>query len=179
MRLSRPVGIGLALAILASCVGRETPGGTTATPPQATRSPAPSPESPPGPQPQTTPTDETHPPEEIDPPAAGKAATRLGVTTGCAREDPGKSTATFRWRPTLPPGDHQRLDLTEFLEGFETGRFKSSERLAPGVSRYTWVGLEPFGYRWRVLTRHGKAWTSSREAAFSGPVCVADQIDGG
>jgi hypothetical protein len=85
---------------------------------------------------------------------------------------------TFRWRPAPQRGDVQRLDVTAFLDGFKTGRFMGSERLAPDASTYRWEGLEPFGYQWRVLTRHGDAWTTSREATFSGPVCVSDEIDG-
>jgi len=180
LRLGPRVGIGLALAILVGCAGPSGPEAGTPSPPPDTRSPVPSPSPEPPPTVQPTPpsTEETHPPEDIDPPSGGTAATQLRVTAACEQGDPGRSVVTFRWRPAPRRGDVQRLDVTAFLDGFETGRFMSSERLPPGASIYRWEGLEPFGYRWRVLTRHGDAWTTSRQATFSGPVCVSDVIDG-
>jgi hypothetical protein len=69
-----------------------------------------------------------------------------------------------------------RLDITQFYQGWETGRFETLAVLGPNTERYEWEGGEPAAeYLWRILTfREGK-WYASEASRYAVPVCVGDE----
>ena len=70
----------------------------------------------------------------------------------------------------------QRVDLTFFFQGFESGDFVATPTLPPGQTAYLLLDTEPgVQYQWRVLTRATNEWVSSAVATFRGAVCVVDE----
>lgn len=114
------------------------------------------------------------PRESLAPGGGGSAATDLEAASEC---DPDRGViAQLSWSLASQPGDAQQVALTQFADGFETGRFSLSDKLPASAALYTWsAGLEPgITYRWEVLTRHGDVYTRSDTATFRGADCFAD-----
>src|SRR5688572_10615648 len=63
-------------------------------------------------------------------PGGPSAATHLRAEPRC---DPEKRTGIgrLRWEPADLPGSQQRVDITMFREGFQTGKFTSFGPLSP------------------------------------------------
>jgi hypothetical protein len=104
-----------------------------------------------------------------------RAASNLESQSGCREDEPGKGFVDLRWSPATRRGQEQRIQVTIFREGFDTGNFKTSEVLTPERDSYQWT--QPEGqarHYWRVLTRHSDGWIPSETARFEGPSCVAD-----
>lgn len=103
------------------------------------------------------------------------AATQLSSNPRCAEAGSTTGVADLTWRPAAQPGSEQRVALTIFADGFDTGNFQVSPSLPPGAAGYTWSNTNPGGiHRWRVLTLHGDTWTPSEVASFMGATCVGD-----
>jgi hypothetical protein len=128
---------------------------------QPSETPAPAPTLPPG-----TP---------ILPPGGEGAATGLNAEVGCSEIVPRTGIANLNWNAAAPSGSEQRIALTIFPDGFETGNFEVTEALPPNQSSLVWEPLEGQAiHYWRVLTLHSKGWVPSDTASFEGPTCVAD-----
>jgi hypothetical protein len=105
------------------------------------------------------------------------AATGLHARVGCEPPPSRVALADLHWTVAAVGGSEQRVALTIFREGFDTGAFQVSPRLPPDASAYTWRGLNAGGvHHWRVLTRHDQAWTASPTEVVVGPTCVADFV---
>jgi hypothetical protein len=93
----------------------------------------------------------------------------------CSRTELRKGIAKLRWTVARHPGSAQRVEVTIYRDGFERGRFESSEPLPPDQSSLAWERLDPGIIHYaRVLTRHGEEWVPSTTVSFQGPTCVAD-----
>ena len=122
----------------------------------------------------TVPTFSPTPDAPILEPGGPGAATNLQSEAECER--PGESVARLSWSPAVGPGEAQRVDVTIFKDGFETGKFESSELLPPDQSALTWEELSTgLNHRWRVLTLKADSWVSSETAIFKGPICVGEE----
>jgi hypothetical protein len=111
----------------------------------------------------------------IGPPGGPGAATQLMAKARCEEAGSRTGVADLSWLPAANSGSEERVALTIFPEGFDTGNFQVSPPLAAGAASYTWPKTNPGGvHRWRVLTKHGSTWTPSEISMFSGATCVAD-----
>jgi hypothetical protein len=96
------------------------------------------------------------------------AARRLRATVSCEGAPP-RAVARLRWRPSR--AGRQRVDVTVLR--FDPGDFQSSRLLGRTRARLDWKRVAGEAvHRWRVLTRVGRRWVTSRTAAFTGPGCV-------
>ncbi|MGH2711996.1 MAG: hypothetical protein ACRDH9_12440 [Actinomycetota bacterium] len=104
--------------------------------------------------------------------ASRPAARKLRAAPDC--DPPGTPVVGLRWAPGR--GTAQRVQYTEFFNGFETGQFDRSRRLEGDDGRHRLRGtVSGYHYRWRVVTLYGRKWVASRIDEFDGPVCVQDQ----
>lgn len=104
-----------------------------------------------------------------------EVATNLTSEPQCDATTPGRTASALSWR--APAEDaQQRVDLTFFFQGFQSGDFVATPTLAPGQTAYLLLDTEPgVQYQWRVLTRTRDEWVSSDVALFRGAVCVVDE----
>ncbi len=109
-------------------------------------------------------------------PAGGPgAATALRANPHCEAAGTRAAVADLSWTAAPERGTQERVALTKFADGFESGSFETSPPLSADASGFGWRGLNPGGVQfWRVLTLHGDVWTPSAVASFTGPTCVAD-----
>jgi len=117
------------------------------------------------------------PPSLDGPMVAGsgqQAASNLESQAGCRQDEPGKGFVDLKWTPAEHRGQEQRLQVTIYREGFESGNFQLSEALPPDRASYQWRPEGQASHYWRVLTRHSDGWIPSETARFAGPPCVAD-----
>lgn len=111
----------------------------------------------------------------IGPPGGSGAATQLTAKPRCEETGSRTGVADLSWVPAATAGSEQRVALTIFPEGFDTGNFDVSPPLSARATSYTWPKTNPGGaHRWRVLTKHGSTWTPSQTSMFIGATCVAD-----
>ena len=109
--------------------------------------------------------------------SSANTATELAAQVKCSDLERFKSLAQLNWRPAENPGDEQRVDVTIFKDGFETGRFESSKTLPPDLSSYLFQDVQGQAlHRWRVVTMTGSDMVFSETARFEGVVCVGDVI---
>ena len=101
-----------------------------------------------------------------------RAASSLDSRVYCSEDEPGKGSADLTWVPATKRGQEQKLQVTIYRNGFDSGDFKLSESLPPGKSSYTWSPQGQAVHQWRVLTRHPDGWIPSETARFEGPSCV-------
>lgn len=102
-----------------------------------------------------------------------RAASNLESEVGCRDDAPGKGFADLKWTPAHQRGLEQKLQVTIYKEGFESGNFQVSEALTPDRASYRWSRPEGQAiHYWRVLTRHSDGWVPSETAKFEGPSCV-------
>lgn len=107
--------------------------------------------------------------EPVLAPRRNRAATGLQAIPECAPS--GEAVVHLSWMPARDRGRTQKAAVTQFADGFESGRFSVSPRLARSASRFDWTGTSANGsYRWRVLTKH-RAWVGSKISSFIGPSC--------
>ena len=99
-------------------------------------------------------------------------ATDLQVVT--AQCDPVKRTGVVRlsWEPARSPGSQQRMDMTMFRDGFQTGQFTTLGPLPPDQSEVELTsGESNINYAWRVLTLTAAGWVPSEPAYVMWPFC--------
>jgi hypothetical protein len=120
----------------------------------------------------------TLPPEiPILPPDGSRAAANLQSTAECDRDEPWKGVAQLNWTVSANRGSEQRVIVTVYRDGFETGRFDTSGSLSSDQSSLAWEQLSPgIIHFWIVLTRHEDGWVPSEQSSFEAPVCAVDFI---
>ncbi len=107
------------------------------------------------------------------------AATNLEAKVDCSVEEPRKGIAHLSWTVALNTGSEQRVEVTIFRDGFETGAFERSGPLPPNQSTLTWKELKGQAiHHWRVLTRISSGWVATETASFEGSTCVANFVPG-
>lgn len=136
----------------------------------------------PSPSPNLTPSSSQSPAPSPTTPSLGgpvlvaggkRAASNLESQSGCSDDELGKGFVDLKWTPATQRGQEQKLQVTIYREGFETGNFQTSEALSPGRPSYRWSRVEGQAiHYWRVLTRHSDGWIPSETAKFEGPSCV-------
>ncbi len=105
------------------------------------------------------------------------AATELTTRVECSDLERFKSVAYLSWRPAEIMGSEQRIDVTIFKDGFDTGRFESSKTIPPDESSYLLEDVKGQAlHRWRVVTLNGNDASVSKIVRFEGVVCVGDVI---
>ncbi|MFN2470735.1 MAG: hypothetical protein ABR583_07045 [Gaiellaceae bacterium] len=98
-------------------------------------------------------------------------ASALAVSRQCKESLLGRSYARLRWKPVGT--GVQRVVVTIFRAGFETGNFEVSGPVGPRVGSITWYRVHGQAiHRWRVLTRTPRGWVPSVTVAFRGPPCI-------
>jgi hypothetical protein len=107
----------------------------------------------------------------------GPYAARQLVDQGwCSTDEPGLPVARLSWALPKQRGAFQRVDVTMFRDGFETGRFLTFSELKGDDNELLWRGLEPgINYSWRVLILTGDGWLPSATGRAQGPICPADR----
>lgn len=110
-------------------------------------------------------------------PGGPQAADRLASEPGCSSQEPRRGTVTLRWDPADEQGNEQRVQLTYRRDGFNTGQYDLSGRLASDQDHLLWDhDLQPgLIHQWRVLTRHGDTWVPSTTGEFEGETCIGDE----
>jgi hypothetical protein len=115
----------------------------------------------------------TAPPVGAPPIGELTPVTALAAQTECSRTEPGKATAQLSWNCGPSCAEEHRVVVTIYPDGFDTGRFETSETMAPGQSSLVWKELHGQAFHfWRVLTRRGNTWVPSETARFEGPTCA-------
>ena len=103
------------------------------------------------------------------------AATNLQSEATCSLEDPAKGVSRLSWAPAAKRGAEQRVALTTYVRGFDTGIFVTTEPLPPDRQSFVWERTGPgIIHYWWVLTLHTEGWVPSEVASFEGADCVAD-----
>jgi len=111
-------------------------------------------------------------------PGGPGAASNLRASQDCDSEVLRKGIALLEWEIAREPGSEQKVEVTIFREGFETGNSIPSKPL-PGDQtelRFDRVAGQAL-HRWRVLTLHGEGYVPSETARFTGPICVYDEAE--
>jgi hypothetical protein len=110
----------------------------------------------------------------LEPVGGRPLASGLTADPECDVTEPGRTAAVLEWVPA-PAGGEQRVEVTAFFRGFETGDFVATPTLPEGRSHYRLLDPEPGArYEWRVLTHGEDGWTPSEPAAFHGAPCIID-----
>ena len=74
----------------------------------------------------------------------------------------GDPVVTFHWKIDSAIVKNQRIDITAYLGGFDTGRYETSGLLSGNINTVKTYELKPgLYYSWRVLTKTNKGWISS------------------
>jgi hypothetical protein len=117
-------------------------------------------------------------PKPGTPGAVLQPATSLRSSVECSQTQPRQGVAHLSWVPAGGSAAEQRVAVSIYRDGFETGKFDSSESLAPERAALDWRQLSGQAiHLWRVLTRYGDTWVASETASFEGPLCVADNAN--
>ena len=104
----------------------------------------------------------------------GGSANILTSSPECDVATPGRTATDLAWA-TPQDGGEQRIDLTAFFRGFESGDFVATPTLPPGQTSYRLLDTEPGAqYEWRVLTRSRDGWVASQSETFRGAACIVD-----
>jgi len=78
---------------------------------------------------------------------------------------PGKVIAKLSWTLANTPGSQQRVDLSMYWNGFETGNFETIGPLPPDQSVVESDELKSgIYYYWRVVTLTPEGWVPSETA---------------
>jgi hypothetical protein len=105
-------------------------------------------------------------------------ATSLHSSVECSQTQLRQGIAHLSWVPAGASAAEQRVAVSIYRNGFETGNFDSSESLPPERAALDWRQLRGQAiHLWRVLTRYGETWVASETASFEGPLCVADNAN--
>ena len=102
--------------------------------------------------------------------------TTLAARARCAENRPRAADVTLSWavRKELPIV--ARVDVTEFRDGFQTGRFVTLGQLADPNGRIEFPdGRAGLNYYWRLLVRTGDGWAWAANGRFDVPVCPKDE----
>ncbi|MDH3402125.1 MAG: hypothetical protein OES32_06880 [Acidobacteriota bacterium] len=102
-------------------------------------------------------------------------ASELAYASHCLDTSPRQGLVALEWSPGERLGTARRIDVTKLHEGFATGRFDATRKLAADVRAVSLQDPEPgIYYYWRVLEETPAGWISSPVARFEAPVCPSD-----
>ncbi|HEX6850035.1 MAG TPA: hypothetical protein VF139_01420 [Candidatus Polarisedimenticolaceae bacterium] len=113
-------------------------------------------------------------PASYDRPSADRFTT-LSVDARCSSTVKRANEITLGWKVKREGAQAFRVDVSEFRDGFITGRYLTSgarpatqnaivlEAAAPGVFYY-----------WRLLVRSGEDWVHAANGRFDSPICPYD-----
>ncbi len=124
------------------------------------------------------------------PPGSASAASELAAAARCHPEKRRASLVGLRWQPTATgrsgdaseegdlPSLAQRVELTKFRDGFNTGRLEATRRLGTAIDAVAVDSPETgINYYWRVLTLNEQGWAPSAVGRFEVPICPWDPPD--
>jgi hypothetical protein len=84
---------------------------------------------------------------------------------------------TLRWDVKRTEVTANRIDITEFRDGFDKGRYLTSGDRPIDEREIVFTDARPgLYYYWRVLTRTSEGWVVSGTGRFDAPVCPADMV---
>lgn len=105
------------------------------------------------------------------------AAGNLQAEMRCDEQQLRKAIARLSWTVAANQGSEQRVAVTIYRDGFETGNYEISEPLPPYQSSLVWDRLKGQAiHLWRVLTLQDEGWVPSVTERFEGMSCVADFV---
>ena len=111
---------------------------------------------------------------EIALPGGPGAAANLSDSSRCSETKLRTGEVFLTWTPSSS-GVAQRVDISRFRDGFETGTYETSGPLPQSRTATAIEGPEPgIRYYWRVLTSTGGVWASSLVERFEAPTCASD-----
>jgi len=117
------------------------------------------------------PTPALRPDITLGPHDVSKAATSLAGAARCSEEFIGVAEADLRWKPAMPVGKEQLIEISIFA--FEPGKSVFSDPLGPTQDNMVLNAVSGQAiHQWRILTRHGNTWTPSDSAEFEGVICT-------
>ena len=104
---------------------------------------------------------------------ATEAASDLTTVVRCDRSKAGRAVVDLKWQSASQPGAEQRIAVTIYGDGFETGRFDLSQPLPAEQTFLEWDLLKGQAFHnWRVITWRDGTWVPSETGRFEGPTCV-------
>jgi hypothetical protein len=109
-------------------------------------------------------------------PGERSAPSALAYEARCDETTPRASIVSLRWTVAAEEGVlGQRVDISKFPEGFDTGRFETTDLLAPQLATAIVAAPEPgILYYWRVWAATPDGFIASRVERFDAPTCPAD-----
>jgi hypothetical protein len=111
----------------------------------------------------------------ILPPGGPGAATNLQSVPICNLDFSSQGMATLTWTRSKNRGIEQRVALTTYVRGFETGAYVVVGPLPPDQQEVVWEQTNPgITHFWLVLTLHTEGWIPSEVSSFEGAVCLSD-----
>ena len=112
---------------------------------------------------------------ELLAPFAAGAAGSLDFVADCIDGNPRTRRIDFAWSPSATGALAQRLDISKFRAGFESGRFETTGALDSDRNSATLDMGEPgVRYYWRLLTQLSGGWVPSTIERFEVPICPLD-----
>lgn len=127
-------------------------------------------------QAQTMPTGVNHE-KPVLPPGGRRAAANLEAEVMCDEVELRKGIVRLSWAIAENQGSEQRVAITIYRDGFETGNYEISKPLSPHQPSLEWDHLKGQAiHLWRVLTLQPEGWAPSVTARFEGLSCVADFV---
>ncbi|MCB1037510.1 MAG: hypothetical protein KDD47_27005 [Acidobacteria bacterium] len=108
-----------------------------------------------------------------DPLSAGH---ELSHEARCNPEKRRAALVTLSWQPSRSATPTvQRVEISKFHEGFEVGRFETTDPLPRNAATVAVDAPEPgVNYYWRVVTEEAAGWVTSPVERFEVPVCPWD-----
>ena len=112
---------------------------------------------------------------ELLPAGSEPGASDLASTTGCHETTPRTAVIGMAWSGGPAIAVSQRVDISKFHEGFDTGRYETTGSLPGSTNTIAFVGAEPgIAYYWRVLDETPAGWVTSAVERFEAPTCPYD-----
>lgn len=103
------------------------------------------------------------------------AASALQVHGDCDRVNAGLPLARFSWTAAKGYSSRQRVDITPYRGGFDSGKFQTIGVTKGKNPILVWRGGEAgINYYWRVLTATPAGWVASETARYEVPTCPVD-----
>jgi hypothetical protein len=114
-------------------------------------------------------------PSTYEKPAAESHVT-LAARARCSEARPRAADVTLSWTVRREVPTVARVDLTEFRDGFQSGRFVTLGELADAEGRTEFPdGRAGLNYYWRLLVRTADGWAWAANGRFDVPICPKDE----